>query len=391
MSTVSVDGTAPCGRSPRREALRTATRYANRFAAAVSALHRDTVSASGIPGVSGPQVTHVELGRSPYIMVRLLPGQMPSDVEQLADRIACALAVRRIRVTERIPGTVRIDLNPPPEFANDPHAMPSPLDNGLFQVEFGQTPTGTILRESLVDTGHLASQGQTGSGKTRWSYSVLAQLSGARHVVIDGIDPTGKLLGPWENHAQTGLICGTSEYEAMEATSADLVKLMRRRIADIPRDQDSLPVGADHPLRLVYLEEWGNALIMASIATGKAKGLDTPLGKNISMLLAESRKAGMRLVLVSQRFDSSLIGGGNRDNISHRFSFRTASKDGLKMLHDHITDDLAELHAAERAGIALIQTPTHPLQRIRAAHVPSYSDYLAAVDRSRGGAVDTAA
>ena len=241
-----------------------------------------------------------------------------------------------------------------------------------------------------MDCGHLAAQGQTRSGKTRWVYGLLGQLAGAAQIEIAGIDPTGKLLGPWQDTPQGSVICADSAYEVMERASRQLVDDMRDRIRAIPRDLDVLPVSREFPLRLVVLEEWANALTIASIAKGKAKGLDTELGRNVQMLLAEGHKVGYRCLLLTQRMDGTLVGTFNRDNISHRVSFRTASKDGLKLLHEHIDDITAEQHATEDPGIALVQAPSMPLARLRAHTIASYSDYLGRIDAVQHAAWTTA-
>jgi S-DNA-T family DNA segregation ATPase FtsK/SpoIIIE len=187
------------------------------------------------------------------------------------------------------------------------------------------------------------------------------------------------------------VICADSDYDAMERASRVLVEDMRSRIREIPRHLDVLPVSREFPLRLVVLEEWANALTIASIAKGKAKGLDTELGRNVQMLLAEGHKVGFRCLLLMQRMDAALIGSFNRDNISHRISHRTASKDGLKLLHEHIDDITAERHATEDPGIALVQAPGIPLARLRAHTIASYSDYLDRIDTARNAAWNTAA
>src|SRR5690606_29962046 len=132
-------------------------------------------------------------------------------------------------------------------------------------------------------------------------------------------------------------------------------------------------------------------LTIASIAKGKSKGLDTELGRNVQMLLAESRKAGFRILMVSQRMEANLVGAFNRDNLSHRFSFRTASREGVKMLHEGVPDDVAAAHMTADPGIALVQAPTVPLARLRAPTVASYSDYLHRVTSAHDYGARTAA
>lgn len=391
-ATISVDGAAPKWGGPRRRAVKQASRLSNQFAAAAQhlGLFRETTSAAGIPGLVGPQVIHAEMGVRPYLMVKLASGQTPADYVAGADRLAAGMRVERVRITERARGYIKVEINP-----EDPLgvAVPAadPISSGTWAIEFGRLETGKILAESLLDAGHLAAQGQTGSGKSRWLYGVLSQLAGASHVQISGIDPTGKLLGPWEGTEQGSLISTSATYADQEDISDRLVTDMRARIAAIPRHLDYLPVSKEHPLRVVVLEEWGNVLVNAGLAQNKSKGLDTRLGKNVQMLLAEGRKAGIRIVLATQRMEANLVGALNRDNISHRFSFRVLSKEAVKFLHEGISDDIAAAHTTAQPGIALVQAPNIPLARLRAPTIASYSDYLERVESACYGVQITAA
>lgn len=354
MATVTINGAAPKRGGSRRQIIEQATQLAQKFSAAAtnSGLYKEFTSAAGCSGLTGPTVTHVDLGDRPYLMVRASPAQLLSDYLDQHERLAEGLSVPRVRITQRAHGIIRIDLNPPDPLVNDVDQADT-LASGLWPVQFGALENGAMLRESLVDCGHLAAQGQTRGGKTRWAYGVLGQLAGARDIEIAGIDPTAKLLGPWSGHPQgSDRLTADSSYDAMEQTASELVSDMRERIRSIPRHLDTLPIGRDFPLRLVVLEEWSNALTLAGIAKNKAKGLDTDLGKYVQILLAESHKAGYRLLTMAQRFDAGVVGSLNRDNISHRFSFRTASKDGLKMLHESIEDFTADEHSVAQPGIA---------------------------------------
>ena len=391
MATISENGAAPRWGGPRRRALKLGAQLVSRFSAAAHhvGLFRETSSSAGIPGLTGPRVLHVEVGGRPYLMVKALPGQVLADFVEHTDRLAAGMRVDRVRITERAHGVFRVDINPPDPLAEG-RPLGAPIGSGMWPISFGVLENGSELRESLVDCGHLAAQGQTRSGKTRWVYGLLGQLAGAAQIEIAGIDPTGKLLGPWQDTPQGSVICADSAYEVMERASRQLVDDMRDRIRAIPRDLDVLPVSREFPLRLVVLEEWANALTIASIAKGKAKGLDTELGRNVQMLLAEGHKVGYRCLLLTQRMDGTLVGTFNRDNISHRVSFRTASKDGLKLLHEHIDDITAEQHATEDPGIALVQAPSMPLARLRAHTIASYSDYLGRIDAVQHAAWTTA-
>lgn len=392
MTTLTIDGAAPTGAASRRDAVTRAGRLVEAFSLAAEqvGLARSTTSAAGIPGEATPRVLHVELGQQPYLMVRLLPGQVVEDVQAGEERLTAALGVDRVTITQRTRQVVRIDLNPPDPFATAfrvTNCVPSAYD----PITFGLLESGQPLRDSLLHCGHLAAQGQTRSGKTRWAYGLLGQLAGASDIVIDGIDPTGKLLGPWEDHPQGGHLTTDPSYPAMEQVSKALVAEMRDRIASIPRDQDVLTVSPQYPLRLVVLEEWANVMTMAATAQGKRDGTDTELAKNTQQLIAECHKVGIRVLVLAQRMEAKILGGFNRNNFSYRFSFRTASKAGLELLHEGMDDLTARRHVAESSGIALCQAPGRTLTRMRGPEITSYADYVAGIDQTRPVAVDAAA
>lgn len=379
---LTVNGTAPnVGAVPRRQYEHRANKLARNWSSAmdIAGLAREFTTASGSSGIDSPRVAHIDLGEFPYLMVRIPSGRLLADFEEAHDRIATALGCTRLQFVRRGQSFLKVYLDPPDPLTEQVSA-PQGVDSGLWPVEFGRLENGQRLTESLFDAGHLAAQGQTRSGKSRWVMSVLSQLTTASHLEIAGIDPTAKLLGPWHDHPSGSHIAATSDYAEIERVTKQLVQEMRERIAAIPRNQDKLTPSREYPLRLVVLEEWANVLTLASIAKNKAKGLDTEVGKHVQMLLAESHKAGYRILMLSQRMDGSLVGGFNRDNFSHRFSFRTASREGLKMLHEGVGDLVALRHRIERPAVSLVETPEQPLQRMRAHEMPSYEQYLKSVD-----------
>lgn len=326
---------------------------------------------------------HIDFGQQPYLMVQLPAGVLPEDFEEVHDRLASGLGCKRLRFIRRGQGYMKVLLDPADPLDASP-GTPGRLSSGLLPLVFGQLESGQLLQESLEDCGMLAAQGQTRSGKTRWTYSLLAQLAGAEHVEVAGLDPTGKLLGPWKGHPQgCDRIATTGRADDLEAVSRGLVEDMETRIQAIPRDRDTLPLGENGwPLRLVTLEEWAGVLTL--VANARGKGVQsTQVYKDIQRLLAESHKAGYRVLMLSQRMDGQIVGGFNRDNISHRFSFRTASHTGLEMLHEGIAKTTAVKHGFARPGIALSETPATGLLRLRALDVPSYTDYLGRVDAAR--------
>jgi S-DNA-T family DNA segregation ATPase FtsK/SpoIIIE len=98
----------------------------------------------------------------------------------------------------------------------------------------------------------------------------------------------------------------------------------------------------------------------------------------LGRLFGEARKAAMRLLLISQRADATIIGGFERDQASHVISFRVGGLSALQMLHQDADKAIAAEHATARPGVALMSAPGVPLMRFRAPHT-TYADYYAEV------------
>ncbi len=85
----------------------------------------------------------------------------------------------------------------------------------------------------------------------------------------------------------------------------------------------------------------------------------------VARLLSESRKAGMRVLLVCQRADATVIGGFERGQASHAISFRVDA-DGQRMLHRDADPATVAAHAVADPGIGLrigARTAAHPVPR----------------------------
>jgi S-DNA-T family DNA segregation ATPase FtsK/SpoIIIE len=219
--------------------------------------------------------------------------------------------------------------------------------------------------------GHIAVQGQTGSGKSVFVYSILSQLASRLRagfpLSIGGIDPSGILLRPFPRS-----ILGLTDPGAVEGYLTEAVADMDRRIAAIPLNRDVLDITPDFPLRFVVLEEvpalyrWIDAV-------------DTKAGKRvralIARLLAEGRKACIRVVLIAQRAEAAILGGSERAQCSLRVSFRSDTVESVRLLHPDADPDQAAMHSTALPGVALLSMPGRGLTRGRAPWI-SYARYV---------------
>jgi S-DNA-T family DNA segregation ATPase FtsK/SpoIIIE len=113
------------------------------------------------------------------------------------------------------------------------------------------------------------------------------------------------------------------------------------------------------------------------------KGAGRAARAAVSRLLAESHKAGMRVVLVAQRADAAVIGGAERANLGGRLSFRVDNPDAVRMLHPAADAAVIAEHLDAPAGVALLSLPGVPLARVRGPYIGDYRAFVAGVSHDR--------
>jgi hypothetical protein len=346
---------------------------------ALAGLTVDTTSCAGLPGSRTPQVTSVTLGPCSRLSVQPLAGQVLGDYQEVAGRLAAALHVDRVRLSQRPNGLIRCELIKVDPL-RVPVDMPPPLSSVFDQLVFGRCESGELLSASLVDIAHVVAQGMTRSGKSRWVYSVLAQVAGCPDLVVAGSDNTGILLRPFVDTRH-------AEYQALGSDHLDhhvelfegLVETMQLRVSAIPRRVDVLPITSDLPVILVVVEEYGVLVdLLGAHDTKEKTKLQPRFRAAVRSLLAGGAKVGIRVLLITQRADASGpsgLGGFERGQAAVRLSFRVDTHDAARMLHPAITKESAEEHAAAPAGIALVSVPELPLARLRSPMMADYGTY----------------
>ncbi|WP_214370668.1 hypothetical protein [Pseudonocardia sp. H11422] len=324
--------------------------------------------------ISTPKVTGVHLGPPTSLVVALTPGQLPGDVRAAAHRIAPHLGAVALRIEPRGMTHVRVTLLDVDPLAGTLPMLPGP------GVLLGRDEGGTCLRAEPGDLPHAIVQGVTRSGKSVWTYGLLAQLAHRPDVLVAGCDPTGLLWRPFagSRHAPWQS-SGLADLAAHEAVLRRVVDEMDARIRDLPADRDTLAVTPARPLLVVVLEEYPGLLRVLDAA----KSRDDDPGKRVralvSRLLAEGAKAGVRVVILAQRAEASVVGAFERAMCSLRISFRCDNRASVDLLHPGADPAVADAHTAALPGIALLSRPGHDLTRIRAPFLGGYAEYVAAI------------
>lgn len=352
-----------------------------RWVAEGTAVARTSPCVAGGVVVSVPDVVNVDLGavdlgfggRPVVLTVRLLAGQVPADVAAAGVRLAEGLGVAAVRVEPFHHGYVRVTLLPVDPLAAIPSPRPAPA---AHRVDLGHGEDGRPIWLDVAAGGHVIVQGATRSGKSVSLYGVLGQLARRPHVEVAGCDPTGLLLAPWSARSRPGQVSlGTADPGSHVAVLEGLTRDMDARIAGIRAGRDAVDIGAQVPLIVAVLEEYPGLL---RVLDGTDRGLGRLARAAVARLLSEGAKAGVRVVLVAQRAEASVIGGFERGQASHRLSFRVDTADAVKMLHPDVPAEVIAAHAVAPDGVALLTAPGMPLRRLRAP-MTTYGEYLAAV------------
>jgi hypothetical protein len=344
--------------------------WAWRRAAEGAGIAREVSTVTG-PTVSVPRLVDVKLGPPTVLLVELLPGQLPADVCEAAGRLAPHLGAARMRVQPYGLHHVRLVL-----LAADPLAATTPVPSPALAgpVLLARDEQGEEVRAEPAELPHLVVQGGTRSGKSTWLYGLLAQVAGRPDVLIAGVDPSGLLLRPFAGtrHAPWQA-CGLADPGRIVAVLVALVAEMDRRIAEMSSRADTVRTSPTLPLLLVVLEEYAG-LLRALDAADKDAGKRARSA--VARLLAESHKAGLRVVLVVQRAEAALIGGAERSNAAGRLSFGVDNAESVKLLHPDVDPLIAAQHTAADPGVALLTWPGHPLRRVRGPWIGGYAAFV---------------
>jgi len=251
-----------------------------------------------------------------------------------------------------------------------------------FRLVVGRLEDGEDLILDLADPTHVAIQGMTRSGKSVLGYVVLGQLAGRLDCRIMGLDPSQILLGPLAA-PDSDIVLGTADMARAATCLADVVAEMESRTAWL------LAAGCDKldsfspelPLLVVILEEYPALLAAAESedaeqARKPADRVAPRIARAVTRLAGEGAKCGIRLILLMQRADASIVTGAARSNIGAKFTFRQG-EDGVKMLHNATPEQVA-MAASFKPGMGLVELPGEPIRVFKADYL-SYADYVHAV------------
>lgn len=252
-------------------------------------------------------------------------------------------------------------------------------------VRLGRTRTGRDVGLDPFSSRMLVLTGATRTGKSVMLYVLLSQLLGMP-VKVCGVDPSGIVFNALgERLGGSDLrVMTLRDVTAVQRVMNELVAEMDDRISRLlamKRDKfDEADFSNDLPLLVIVFEEYPG-LLAALAALDQANGskqadrVELKVRAAVQRLALEGAKVGIRLWVVAQRADASLLTGVLRSQLTQRISFRQDS-DGLRMLHEGITPEAIQAAQQFQPGQGYIEFLGElPLTMFRADYM-TYDDLV---------------
>ncbi|MFD5628163.1 FtsK/SpoIIIE domain-containing protein [Streptomyces sp. NPDC127072] len=290
-----------------------------------------------------------------WLLVRLLPGQVPEDFVKAAPAMAEAWEVHAVRVASRKPGTVRITAS-----VTDPLAFPRiPKQFGpgrLLRVAVGALETGAAWVIDLRRVPHWLIVGATRSGKSTLINALVAGLA-PQPVALVGVDCKGgmelSLYEPRLSALATNREQAVRLLAALVDLTLDRMTVCRaarvRNIWGLPEQARPVPV-------VVIVDEIAELFLVAS---RNEKDEAQAAGTALIRLAQLGAALGVFLVVAGQRVGSDLGPGVTalRAQLGGRVCHRVADPGTAEMALGDLNPDAlkaAQAITPEQAGTAVL-------------------------------------
>jgi len=307
------------------------------------------VQAQVVGHQTGPVITLFE--------VSLAPGVKVSQVSNLANDIARALAVPGVRIVSPLPGRDTIGIEVPnldKEIVRIRELMglsPEADKKMSLPLYLGKDAGGEPIISDLGKMPHMLIAGTTGSGKSVCINSVLVALlmtrrpEEVRFILVDpkmvemaAFEDVPHLLCPIVNdvrRAEEILEWATTKmderYELLKEAGVKNIAAFNRLGAEeiyrrfgVEDESDRAGVVTQMPYYVIIVDELAD-LIMTS---------DREVENHIIRIAQKARAVGIHLILATQRPSVNVVTGLIKSNMPCRISFRVASRQESRIVLD---------------------------------------------------------
>jgi S-DNA-T family DNA segregation ATPase FtsK/SpoIIIE len=289
-----------------------------------------------------------------WLLVRLLPGQVPNDFAEQAAAFAHAWRVHAVRIDSPERGVVRLTAS-----GLDPLTRPTiPRQRGdtLLRVAVGALEAGGVWAIDLRRIPHWLIVGATRSGKSTLINALVAGLA-PQQVALVGIDCKGGMeLGLYQSRLSA---LATNRVQAARLLAA-LVDEMRNRMdrcrAVCARNVWAMPPDARPVPVVVIVDEIAELFLVAS---RDDKGEAQACGTALIRLAQLGAALGVFLIVAGQRVGSDLGPGVTalRAQLAGRVCHRVADPETASMTLGDLSPDAllaAQAISPDEAGTAVV-------------------------------------
>lgn len=314
------------------------------------------------------------------LWVRLPAGLTVDTAQKAGDALAQNLRAHRVTITqdpaERAAGVARLVVLHFDPLVGVRESVPVGDPSRLV---VGRYEDGAEVVVSLTDASHIAIQGMTRSGKSALLYTLLSQVATCPWVVVGGIDPNRVLLSPWRAVPRSApwLSVGSDPESAAALLSRYVAEMDRRLDLLDERGIDALREFSDQdPLLVCVLEEYP-ALLKRVDAEDQSRKPAERVGPRVrsavSRLVMEGAKSGIRVVLIAQRMDASIVDGAVRGQFGTRLTLAVDNGDGVRMLHPEVSPETIKAVTEAPPGRVLVWL--HRVERFAQGDLTEYPVY----------------
>lgn len=307
--------------------------------------------------------------------VQTVPGQPAEDIAKHSDHLASALGAW-FRAEVVGPATCQIVAE-----LNDPLAGVREAGRSTkTKIVIGRCDDGTDAVIDLADASHIADQGMTRSGKSALCYTIFGQLIECEAVRVTGIDPNRVLLEPLaesEATVSSDFVLGADPLAALDLlTESCRVMDERARLLTEWGIAAHENFDAEFRVRVLLLEEYAGLLRQATAHDEGLKSAEkiTPkIKQRVARLVSEGAKAGIRVFLITQRMDASIVDGDSRGQFGTRITMGVDNGDAVRMLHPQADPQTVEKVVNFPVGRCLMWQ--HRVEKFMQADFTPYAEY----------------
>ena len=308
---------------------------------------------------------------------KALPGIGIEDWARVRDHIADQWGATRIKLWQPAPGYINaraflrepLDALIPSELTTidgSPLVKPGSL-SADYDILIGYTEDGEPVHINLAKGSHGAIQGVTRSGKSITVNTLLAHAALMANVQTVIIDPNLGAVAPWWRTAHT-VSAAISPEEPTAILQAIRAEMERRQgIFWSQRTDKITDFSPELPLVLVVIDEVSNYTNWGDKKKAEA------FRAELQAVASQGHKFGIRLWLLGQKLEASVLNTATRTNLTTRISHRVDTiEDYLHLFPDGRDLDVtaADRTMPQGVGIASVPGLTTPV-RMRSVYLPT--------------------